>query len=148
MNQDRYWHMVFCIMFLIPDMNNEIFFIFLKKWFFTPILAIFCLRQQNHFSGFSRKPLNRFSRNFYTSFLSLMCRGRTSNILKGAPPPKNEKKSLFQFLLNLKLVNICELMQKTASPYLSPFQNGGRMNLTCTAILLCKNGHFLGQTRV
>ena len=82
MNQDRYWHMVFCIMFLIPDMNNEIFFIFLKKRFFTPILAIFCLRQQNHFSGFSRKPLNRFSRNFYTSFLSLMCRGRTSNISK------------------------------------------------------------------
>ena len=82
MNQDRYWHMVFCIMFLIPDMNNEIFFIFLKKWFFTPIFAIFCLRQQNHFSGFSRKPLNRFSRNFYTSFLSLMCRSRTSNILK------------------------------------------------------------------
>ena len=74
--------MVFCIMFLIPDMNNEIFFIFLKKRFFTPILAIFCLRQQNHFSGFSRKPLDRFSRNFYTSFLSLMCRGRTSKILK------------------------------------------------------------------
>ena len=61
---------------------------------------------------------------------------------------KNEKKSLFQFLLNLKLENICELMQKTASPYLSPFQNGGRMKLTCTAILLYKNGHFLGQTRV
>ena len=74
--------MVFCIMFLIPDMNNEIFFIFLKKRFFTPILAIFCLRQQNRFSGFSRKPLNRFSRNFFTSFLSLMCRGRTSNIFE------------------------------------------------------------------
>ena len=68
--------------------------------------------------------------------------------IKGGPPKKNEKKSLFQFLLNLKLENICELMQKTASPYLSPFQNGGRMKLTCTAILLYKNGHFLGQTRV
>ena len=69
-------------------------------------------------------------------------------LIKGSTPPKNEKKSLFQFLLNLKLENICELMQKTASPYLSPFQNGGRMKLTCTAILLYKNGHFLGQTRV
>ena len=68
--------------------------------------------------------------------------------IKGAPPPKNEKKSLFQFLLNLKLENICELMQKTASPYLFPFQNYGRMKLTCTDILLYKNGHFLRQIRV
>ena len=67
---------------------------------------------------------------------------------KGGPPPKNEKKSLFQFLLNLKLENIWELMQKTASPYLFPFQNYGRMKLTCTDILLYKNGHFLRQIRV
>ena len=70
------------------------------------------------------------------------------NLLRGDPPPKNEKKSLFQFLLNLKLENICELMQKTASPYLFPFQNYGRMKLTCTDILLYKNGHFLRQIRV
>ena len=69
-------------------------------------------------------------------------------IIKGAPPPKNEKKSLFQFILNLKLENICQLMQKTAGPYLSPFQNGRQVKLTCTAILLYKNGHFLRQIRV
>ena len=68
--------------------------------------------------------------------------------IKGDTPKKNEKKSLFQFLLNLKLENICELMQKTASPYLFPFQNYGRMKLTCTDILLYKNDHFLRQIRV
>ena len=67
--------------------------------------------------------------------------------LKGVPPPKNEKKSLFQFLLNLKLENICELMQKTASPYLSPFQNDGRLKLTHMTILLYKSRQFLGQNR-
>ena len=71
-----------------------------------------------------------------------------NNGLRGTPPKKTKKKSLFQFLLNLKLENICELMQKTASPYLFPFQNYGRMKLTCTDILLYKNGHFLRQIRV
>ena len=67
---------------------------------------------------------------------------------KGAPPQKNEKKSLFQIILNLKLENICELMQKTAGPYLSPFQNDRQVKLTCTAILLYKNSNFLRQIRV
>ena len=80
MNQDRYWHMVFCIMFLIPDMNNEIFFIFRKNQFFTPIFAFFCWRQQNFYPHFSRERVNRFRWNFYTSFLSLLRRAGTSNI--------------------------------------------------------------------
>ena len=80
MNQDRYWHMVFCIMFLIPDMNNEFFFIFRKNHFFTPIFAFFCWCQQNFYPHFSREQVNRFRWNFYTSFLSLLRRAGTSNI--------------------------------------------------------------------
>ena len=80
MNQDRYWHMVFCIMFLMPDMNNEIFFIFRKNRFFTPIFTFFCWRQQNFCLQFSRERVHRFRWNFYTSFLSLLRSAWTSNI--------------------------------------------------------------------
>ena len=74
--------MVFCIVFLICDMNNEIFFIFENIRFFTPIFAFFCWRQQKTKNAISRERIDRFSRFFYTSFLLIICRGWANSFLK------------------------------------------------------------------
>ena len=42
----------------------------------------------------------------------------------------------------LKLDNICDLMQKTASPYLILVRNDALSKLTGRTILLYKNGEF------
>ena len=74
--------MVFCIVFLICDMNNEIFSIFENVRFFTPIFAFFCWRQQKTKNAISRERIDRFSRFFYTSFLLIICRGWSNSFLK------------------------------------------------------------------
>ena len=65
---------------------------------------------------------------------------------KTPPPKKERKRKKIKFLLNLKPENICELMQKIASPYLSPFQNGRCLKLTRVTILLYKTVNFWVKT--
>ena len=70
-----------------------------------------------------------------------------NRVLRGDTPPKKSKKSIFQILLFLKLDDICDSMQKTASQYLLSFQNGRCSKLTRWDILLYKKGPILANFR-